>query len=81
VSPVSGEIVPCEWKAPFEMPEQLEADRPLPAAAIETAKPALEAPQRSLEPPKMVQPQRAPDDPGLPEDFDTPTGRTLPAEG
>ena len=22
VSPVSGEIVPCEWKAPFEMPEQ-----------------------------------------------------------
>ena len=28
VSPVSGEIVPCEWKAPFDMPEQLEADAP-----------------------------------------------------
>ena len=27
VSPVSGDIVPCEWKAPFEMPEQLEPDR------------------------------------------------------
>ena len=81
VSPVSGEIVPCEWKAPFEMPEQLEADRPALAAAIDTAKPALDAPPRSLEPPRMVQPQRAPDDPGLPEDFDTPTGRTLPAEG
>ena len=81
VSPVSGEIVPCEWKAPFEMPEQLEADRPALAATIDTTKPALDAPTRSLEPPKMVQPQRAPDDPGLPEDFDTPTGRTLPAEG
>ena len=82
MSPVSGEIVPCEWKAPFEMPEQLEADRPLPAAAIEHGRsPPSRPPQRSLEPPKMVQPQRAPDDPGLPEDFDTPTGRALPAEG
>ena len=84
VSPVSSEIVPCEWKAPFEMPEQLEADAPgaLLAAPVE-AKP-LNAPPAALEAPKMVTPQRAPDDPGLPEDFDQPspsTRRALPAEG
>ena len=84
VSPVSGEIVPCEWKAPFEMPEQLEADRPLAAEvmeAIEAPQPAPDAAPRTLEAPKTVQPQRPPDDPGLPEDFDTPRGRSLPAEG
>lgn len=85
VSPVSAEIVPCEWKAPFEMPEpeQLEADRPVAAAveALAAPKPAPEAAPRSLDPPKMVQPQRPPDDPGLPEDFDTPASRTRPAEG
>ena len=83
VSPVSGEIVPCEWKAPFEMPEQLEADPlPQPPAA---PRPAPEAsPPKAIEAPKMVVPQRAPDDPGLPEDFDAPPGanrRSLPAEG
>jgi HemY protein len=84
VSPVSGEIVPCAWKAPFEMPEQLEADRPVmreALEAIEAPKPDADAPPRTLEAPKMVQPQRPPDDPGLPEDFDTPRGRSLPAEG
>ncbi len=88
VSPVSGEIVPCEWKAPFEMPEQLEPDRreePV-AAAIEAPKPApAPVETRSLDAPRMVQPQRPPDDPGLPEDFESPPGgptrRTLPAEG
>lgn len=83
VSPVSGEIVPCEWKAPFEMPEQLEADRftVAPAEALDAPEPAAEAAPRSLEAPKMVQHQRPPDDPGLPEDFDTPRNRSLPAEG
>lgn len=83
VSPVSGEIVPCEWKAPFEMPEQLEADRftVAPAEALEAPEPAAEAAPKSLEAPKMVQHQRPPDDPGLPEDFDTPRNRSLPAEG
>ena len=80
VSPVSGEIVPCEWKAPFEMPEQLEPDpMPEPPAATQPA-----APPKAIEAPKMVVPQRAPDDPGLPEDFDAPPGaprRSLPAEG
>ena len=84
VSPVSGEIVPCEWKAPFEMPEQLEPDRlpqPQPAAA---EPPPQEAAPRTLEAPKMVVPQRPPDDPGLPEDFDSPRAsapRSLPADG
>jgi HemY protein len=81
VSPVSGEIVPCVWKAPFEMPEQLEADQPLALEAIAPPKPMAAATPRTLEPPKMVQPQRPPDDPGLPEDFDTPSGRSQPAEG
>jgi HemY protein len=90
VSPVSGEIVPCEWKAPFEMPEHLEPDRlpdlrqEAPTTPPPAAPPAPEAPPRSLEAPKMVVPQRPPDDPGLPEDFDPPKGatlRSLPAEG
>jgi HemY protein len=74
VSPVSGDIVPCEWKAPFEMPEQLEADMPeaLPAPPEpEAASP----PTKTLEAPQMVVPQRPPDDPGLPEDFDAPPAK------
>lgn len=84
VSPVSGEIVPCEWKAPFEMPEQLDADRPAATAAtaaIAAPETAIDSAPRTLEAPRMVQHQRPPDDPGLPEDFDTPRGRSLPAEG
>ena len=77
VSPVSGEIVPCEWKAPFEMPEQLEADRVEQLPAPEEPKPAA-IPPRTLEAPKMVVPQRPPDDPGLPEDFDAPQSRRPP---
>jgi HemY protein len=84
VSPVSGDIVPCEWKAPFEMPEQLEPDRPQELPAAETAPAPVEPPPKSLEAPKMVVPQRPPDDPGLPEDFDSPqppARRSLAAEG
>jgi len=65
VSPVSGEIVQCEWKTPFDMPEQLEADtsEPLP--------PPQPQPQpKVIESPKRVTHQHQPDDPGLPEDFD-----------
>jgi HemY protein len=60
VSPVSGEIVPCEWKVPFDMPEESEPDAltaPQGQSAIEAAKPA-----------EKVFPTRPPDDPGLPED-------------
>lgn len=82
VSPVSGDIVPCEWKAPFEMPEQIEPDRPAAAAeALAAPGPAAPPAQRTIDPPRIVTPQRPPDDPGLPEDFDLPGSRTRPAEG
>lgn len=87
VSPVSGEIVPCEWKAPFEMPEPQEAEGSgaVPAVAPPPAPVAVvEERPKAIEPPKMVVPQRPPDDPGLPEDYETPPGagrRSLPAEG
>ncbi len=83
VSPVSGEIVPCEWKAPFEMPEQLEADTAT-AISAPAAATVIATPVKAIEAPKMVVPQRPPDDPGLPEDFDAPprgTGKTLAADG
>ncbi len=83
VSPVSGEIVPCEWKAPFEMPEQFEADTQAMIAAP-AAVTAIATPVKAIEAPKMVVSQRPPDDPGLPEDFDTPargSGKTLSADG
>lgn len=83
VSPVSGEFVPCEWKAPFEMPQDPEAD--LAIADGPSEPPAAEAPGsapvRTLEPPRMVTPQRAPDDPGQPEDFDSAPRKSLPADG
>ena len=86
VSPVSGEIVPCEWKAPFEMPEIAEPPATIrpPEPQQAPPPPPQEAPPKSLEAPKMVIHQRPPDDPGLPEDFDTPqlpARRSLPAEG
>ena len=60
VSPVSGEIVPCEWKVPFEM---IGEDEALTAAAaarpLETRKPA--------ELPRAIETFRPPDDPGLPD--------------
>lgn len=84
VSPVSGEIVPCEWKAPFEMPEPTEAEAQIEAPPAPQPEPAPVAPPRAIEPPRMVTPQRPPDDPGLPEDFDQPAApprRSLAAEG
>jgi HemY protein len=87
VSPVSGEIVPCEWKAPFEMPDQADAEpQPLAVAASEAPAEAsaVPPPVKAIEPPRMVTPQRPPDDPGLPEDFDAPPAqpqRSLAAEG
>ena len=77
VSPVSGEIVPCEWKAPFDMPEQLEADAP-PAPVTPAV---IEAPVKAITAPAMVVPQRPPDDPGLPEDFDAPSRKSIATDG
>ncbi len=64
VSPVSGEIVPCEWRTPFEMPaEDQRIHRTAPAAAITSAK----APEKPVDLPRPVEYVRPPDDPGLPE--------------
>lgn len=71
VSPVSGEIVPCEWKQPFDMPEQPEPDLPPPPETAEALPPSEAAP-RLIEPPQKVTPLHQPDDPGLPEDYDQP---------
>ena len=60
VSPVSGEIVPCEWKSPFDMPGE---EAPPPAAAITSAAP----PGKKIELPRPAEHFRPPDDPGLPE--------------
>ncbi len=89
VSPVSGEFVPCDWKAPFEMPHDTDAELATPALAgpaeAAPAQPSnAAAPVKVIEPPRMVSPQRPPDDPGLPEDYDSPPGsprKSLPADG
>jgi HemY protein len=61
VSPVTGEIVPCEWKVPFEVlgePEPEPVSEP-PSGSAATA-PAL------IEKPRQVEAVRPPDDPGIP---------------
>jgi HemY protein len=74
ISPVSGEIVPCQWKTPFEMlsdqkPETIAAPTPVvESTPIRIAKPA------------MVELPRPPDDPGLEDDM-VPRGKTLAADG
>lgn len=63
VSPVTGEIVPCEWKVPFDMPPA--EDNPLLTSgeAKPAATPALSATQAPLE--ARVAAPRPPDDPGV----------------
>lgn len=81
VSPVSGEIVPCEWKAPFEMPgEDNRIAQTAAPAAIEPVKPV----EKKLELPRRVEYLRPPDDPGLPEVFSEPEAgarRSLATDG
>jgi HemY protein len=59
VSPVSGEIVPCQWKVPFEM--MAVAEKPAPVVSSTT--PVESVPKISK--PKMAELPRPPDDPGL----------------
>ena len=54
VSPVSGEIVPCDWKSPFEM---------LSEEPILT----ISEPIKAIEQPRPIEHFRPPDDPGLPD--------------
>ncbi len=62
VSPVSGEIVPCQWKAPFEM--MAAAEKPAPAVPH----PALVESHLKITKPKMAELPRPPDDPGPDDD-------------
>jgi HemY protein len=57
VSPVTGEIVTCEWKVPFEM-----ADAPVWQLRTSPESPQLTAPQETEKP---SPPARLPDDPGV----------------
>jgi HemY protein len=60
VSPVTGEIVPCEWKVPFDAPQgQLSF-----ASATSVTTPLLETSLQNSEP--AMTPPRA-DDPGIPD--------------
>ena len=63
VSPVTGEIVPCEWKVPFDMPPV--DDNPLLTSgdAQPAAAPALSSSQTPLE--AQIAAPRPPDDPGV----------------
>lgn len=62
VSPVTGEIVPCDWKVPFDMlpPSAEEATQPAP---FELSSLTVKAP--GAEPAKALPFQRPPDDPGV----------------
>lgn len=78
VSPVSGEIVACEWKAPFEMPAEL----PKPDTAAPSK--AMILPSAATEAPRTVSFQRPPDDPGVDDGPQAPEAaarRSLAAEG
>jgi HemY protein len=59
VSPVTGEIVPCEWKVPFETPQGHVAFASDPAPH----KPLLEAKPEAVAAPGLSAPR--PDDPGI----------------
>lgn len=66
VSPVTGEIVPCEWKVPYDV---LPYARPEPLVAEETAQlTALPGQVVKVEADKSQPFQRPPDDPGVAED-------------
>jgi HemY protein len=96
VSPVTGEIAFAEWKVPFESlprqavpapePPPTVEETPLPAPPSEpAAAPAPAAPppppvSRSRSRPRIVQPIRPPDDPGLPEDDLDGLGRRASAD-
>ncbi len=74
ISPVSGEIVPCQWKTPFEMlAEQKTENLAEPAPVIEST------PARTAQP-VMAELPRPPDDPGLEDDLGA-GGKTLVPDG
>ena len=78
ISPVSGEIVPCQWKTPFEMlaeqkPGTIAAPTPAPA-------PVVESTPAKIAQPAMAELPRPPDDPGLDDDVGL-RNRSLATDG
>ena len=65
VSPVSGEIIPCEWKSPFEMPAD---DKRIPEREPVRAIAPVQPQVKPVEIPRTVEYVRPPDDPGLEAD-------------
>ena len=71
ISPVSGEIVPCQWKTPFEMvAEQKTETLAAPSTPTSTPAPApvVESTPIRIAKPAMAELPRPPDDPGLDDD-------------
>jgi HemY protein len=69
VSPVTGEIVPCEWKVPFDVLPPAPADMPGPEeAAAVVPQAALPASRTATEPAVSTPFKRPPDDPGVDAD-------------
>jgi HemY protein len=78
ISPVSGEIVPCQWKTPFEMVAEQKTETlaaPTPATA-----PVVESTPIRIAKPAMAELPRPPDDPGLDDDAVL-RNRTLATDG
>jgi len=64
LSPVTGEIVPSEWKVPFDMLPVEPLDAPAAERVAEIAAPAAVR-EATGEPPKSLPFDRPPDDPGV----------------
>jgi HemY protein len=85
ISPVSGEIVPCQWKTPFEMlaaeqkTETIAAPTPTPTLAP-TPAPVVESTPITIAKPAMAELPRPPDDPGLEDDVGL-RNKTLVTDG
>ena len=83
ISPVSGEIVPCEWKVPFDMPGDAPTAAVQPPAVIAMA-PTVAMTPKTVELPRPAQSFRSPDDPGVAEAFSGPEAaarRSLATDG
>lgn len=74
-SPTSGELVPCIWKAPYDVSLPARSTEPT-AVAVVASEPATIAVEPSAGPPKPIVLPPLPDDPGLEDEADRP--RKLP---
>jgi HemY protein len=68
VSPVTGEIVPCEWKVPFDVLPTQATEEPAAAQPVAATVAAIATRPDAAEQAKSQPFQRPPDDPGVAED-------------